>query len=110
MAGQKQPINLNAETTAKPMDRDDDDLKTMITNLTGRLKFHPTDDAENLSWANEMVKMVSYMQLMMKEKGMDNFRDYSDLDLYDEDPLPKKFKFPNIKKYVSTKNPYLHLK
>ena len=46
------------------------------------------------------------MQLMMKEKGMD----YNDLDLDDEDPLPKKFKFPNIKKYSSTEDPYLHLK
>ena len=30
--------------------------------------------------------------------------------LDDKDPLPKKFKFPEIKKYSSTEDPHLHLK
>ena len=41
----------------------------------------------------------------MKEKGMDTSMDYSDLDLDDEDPLPKKFKFPDMKKYSGTEDP-----
>ena len=50
------------------------------------------------------------MQLIMKEKGMDTSLEYSDLDLYDEDLSPKKFKFPDMKKYSGTDDPHLHLK
>ena len=51
------------------------------------------------------------MQMQMKEKGIDAPLDYTDLDLYKgSDPLPKKFKFPDMKKYMGTKDPHLHLK
>ena len=47
----------------------------------------------------------------MKEKGIDAPLDYTDLDLYKgTDPLPKKFKFPDMKMYTGTEDPYLHLK
>ena len=47
----------------------------------------------------------------MKEKGIDAPFDYTDLDLYKgSDPLPKKFKFPDMKKYSGTQDPHLHLK
>ena len=47
----------------------------------------------------------------MKEKGIDTPLDYRDLDLYKgSDPLSKKFKFPDIKKYTGTEDPHLHLK
>ena len=37
--------------------------------------------------------------------------DYTDLTLNEEDdPLPRKFEFPNMKKYSSTDDPHLHLK
>lgn len=52
---------------------------------------------------------MARMQMMMKEKGMDAPMDYADLDVGD-DPLPLKFKFPNMKKYVRTDDPYMHLK
>ena len=41
----------------------------------------------------------------MKEKGMDALMDYSDLEFDNEDLLPKKFKFPDMKKYSSTEDP-----
>ena len=51
------------------------------------------------------------MQMQMKEKGIDAPLDYTDLDLYKgSDPLPKKFKFPDMKKYTGMKDPHLHLK
>ena len=47
----------------------------------------------------------------MKEKGIDAPLDYTDLDLYKgSDPLPQKFKFPDMKKYSGTDDPHLHLK
>ena len=37
--------------------------------------------------------------------------DYTDLDLYKgDDPLPRKFKFPDMRKYSGNDDPYLHLK
>ena len=37
--------------------------------------------------------------------------DYADLTLDEEDdPLPRKYKFLNMKKYSSTDDPHLHLK
>ena len=49
--------------------------------------------------------------MQMKEKGIDAPLDYADLDLHKgNDPLPQEFKFPDMKKYTSTDDPYLHLK
>ena len=51
------------------------------------------------------------MQMMKKKKGMDALMDYTYLNLNEEDdPLPRKFKFPNIRKYFGTDDPHLHLK
>ena len=51
------------------------------------------------------------MQIQMKEKGIDAPIDYINLDLYKgSDPLPRKFKFPDMKKYLGTDDPHLHLK
>ena len=54
---------------------------------------------------------MAQMQMQMKEKGIDAPLDYTDLDLYKgSDPLPKKFKFPDMKKYTGMEDPHLHLK
>ena len=51
------------------------------------------------------------MQMMIKENDMTAPMDYVDLTLdKEDDPLPRKFKFPNMKKYSRTDGPYLHLK
>ena len=47
----------------------------------------------------------------MKEKGMDAPIDYTDLNLDEEYyPLPRKFKFPNMRKYSRIDDPHMHLK
>ena len=47
----------------------------------------------------------------MKEKDMEASFDYIDLDLYKgNDPLSRKFKFPDMRKYSENDDPYLHLK
>ena len=47
----------------------------------------------------------------MKEKGIEAPLDYIDLDLYkDSDPLPRNFKFPDMRKYSKNDDPHLHLK
>ena len=54
---------------------------------------------------------MTQIQVMMKEKGIATPMDYTDLNLDEEDdPLPQKFKFPNMKRYSGTDDPYLHLK
>ena len=58
-----------------------------------------------------MTKTMAQMQSVMKKKGLAASMDYSDLSLDgEEDPLPLKFKFPNMKKYSGTDDPHLHLK
>ena len=54
---------------------------------------------------------MAQVQIMMKEKGMTVLVSYADLTLDEEDdPLPPKFKFPNMKKYSGVNDPHLHLK
>ena len=69
------------------------------------------EDGEQSDWAKNLIKVLTQIQVMMKEKGMTIPIDYADLDLDEEDdPLPQKFKFPNMKRYSGTDDPYLHLK
>ena len=68
-------------------------------------------EAESPDWAKDMVKAMAQMKMQMKENGIDAPLNYTDLDLYKgSDPLPRKFKFPDMKKYFGTKDPHLHLK
>lgn len=51
------------------------------------------------------------MQLMMKEKGIDALINYSDLSLGEgDDPLPQKFRFPDMEKFIGVEDPHLYLK
>ena len=71
----------------------------------------PIENAEQLDWAKHMAKTMAQVQIMMKEKGITVLVDYTDLTLDgDDDPLPPKFKFPNMKKYSRVDDPHLHLK
>ena len=66
---------------------------------------------ERPDWAKHMAKTMAQVQMMMKEKGITTPSDYADLTLNKEDdPLPLKFKFPNMKKYSRIDDPHLHLK
>ena len=48
---------------------------------------------------------------MMKKKRMEAPLNYTDLDLYKgDDPLLRKFKFPDMRKYLGNDDPHLHLK
>ena len=58
-----------------------------------------------------MTKAMTQMQIMMKERGMTAPMDYTDLTLDEEDnPMPRKYKFPSMKKYSGTNDPHMHLK
>ena len=54
---------------------------------------------------------MTHVQTMMKENRIDAPLDYANLSLEREDePLPPKYRFPNMKKYSGTDDPHLHLK
>ena len=76
-----------------------------------RQRVDISENIEKSDWAKDITKTMAQMKLMMKEKGIKSPMDYTGLDL-DEggDPLPWKFKFPDMKKYVRTNDPHLHLK
>ena len=71
----------------------------------------PTEDVEWPDWAKYMAKTMAQVQIMIKEKGIATPSDYADLTLDEEDdPLPPKFKFPNMQKYSRIDDSHLHLK
>lgn len=102
------PIDLEAEIPMR--EREEDDV-TMLANPIGQKNGKQTENMEQSGWAKDLTKAVTQMQMMMKEKGMATPMDYSDLNLDEEDdPLPPKYRFPNMKKYSGTDDPHLHLK
>ena len=83
----------------------------MLEEPVNRPRIEIPREAERPDWAKDMVKAMAQMKMQMKEKGIDAPLDYTDLDLYKgSDPLPRKFKFPDMNKYSGTEDPHLHLK
>ena len=83
----------------------------MLEEPVNRLRTEISREAERPDWAKDLVKVMAQMKMQMKEKVIDAPLDYTDLDLYKgSDPLPRKFKFPDMKKYSGTEDPHLHLK
>lgn len=75
------------------------------------MNANTAENPEKLDWAKDLVKSMAQMQLMMKEKGVDAPMNYSDISLgEDDDSPPRKFRFPDMKKFTGVKDPYLHLK
>ena len=68
-----------------------------------------SENVEKIDWAKNINKVMTQMQMMMKEKGMDSPMDYVDLSLNeDDDLLPRKFKFLDMKKYTGTDDHHLY--
>ena len=69
------------------------------------------ENVEQSDWAKNVSKTMAQMQMMMKEKCKTAPMDYANLTLDEEDDhLPSKIKFPNMKKYSKIDDPLLHLK
>ena len=91
-------------------EREEDDV-TVLADLIGRRNVGQAENVEQSDWAKNLIKAMAQMQVMMKEKGMTTPIDYTDLTLDEEDdPLPHKYKFPSMKKYIGTDDPHLYLK
>ena len=68
-------------------------------------------EIEKPKWAKDLIKTMAQMQIQMKKKRIEASLDYTDLDLHKcNDPLPRKFKFPDMRKYSGNDDPHLHLK
>ena len=81
-----------------------------MTNPVGWQEVDILETVGKIDWAKNITKVVTHMQTMIKEKGIDAPLDYTNLSLEREDePLPSKYKFLNMKKYSGTDDPYLHL-
>ena len=102
------PVDLGTELPVR--DREKDDV-TVLVEPVGQRNMGQVENAKQSDWAKNLTKAMTQMQIMMKEKGMATPMDYTDLTLDEEDdPLPWKYKFPNMKKYYGTDDPHLHLK
>ena len=100
------PIDLDDEIPVK--ERVEEEI-TVIANPEKKKGVTQAESGEEPEWAKNVNKNMARMQMMMKEKGLDTTMDYEDLD-EEDDPLPPKFKFPNMKKFTGTDDPHLHLK
>ena len=101
-------VNLDTELLVREREEDD---ATVLADPIGQRNMGQTEEAEQSDWAKDMTKVMTQIQVMMKENVLTTPMDYADLTLDEEDdPLPRKFKFPNMKKYSGTDDPHLHLK
>ena len=83
----------------------------MLAEPITRQRLNIPKEMENPDWAKNLIKTMGQMQIQMKKKGIEAPLDYTDLDLYkDNDPLPRKFKFPDMRKYSGNDDPHLYLK
>ena len=105
------PIGLIDLDTELPVrEREEDDV-TVLANPIGWKNVGQAENGEQSDWAKNLTKTMAQIQMMMKENGMTTPMDYTDQTLDEEDdPLPHKYKFPSMKKYSGTDDPYLHLK
>ena len=102
--------SVDLDTKLLVRNREEDDV-TVLADTIGQRNMGQVKNIEQSDWAKNLTKTMAQMQMMMKENGMTTPMDYADLILDEEDdPLPRKFKFPNMKKYSGTDDPYLHLK
>ena len=102
------PVDLDTELPVR--DRKEDDM-TVLADPIGQKTMVQTKDVEQSNWAKNITKAMNQMQIIMKEKGVTTPMDYTDLTLNEaNDPLPWKFKFPDMKKHSGTDDPHLHLK
>ena len=83
----------------------------MLAEPITRQRLDISKEIEKPDWAKDLIKTMTQIQIQIKKKGMEAPLDYTDLDLYKgDDPLPRKFKFPEIRKYSGNNDPHLHLK
>ena len=102
------PVDIGTELLVREREKNE---VTVLADPIGRRNMGRAENIEQSNWAKNLTKAMTQMHLMMKEKGIATPMDYADLDLDEEDdPLPQKFKFPNMKRYSGTDDPYLHLK
>ena len=85
-APQYRPFDLDAETSEKqPMEGDQE---TLLVEPITRQRLDVLEEIEKSDWAKDLIKTMAQMQIQMKEKGMGDPLDYTDLDLYKgNDPL-----------------------
>ena len=83
----------------------------MIAEPITRQRLNIPKEIEKSDWAKDLIKTMAQMHIQIKKKGIEAPLDYTDLDLYKgDDPLQRKFKFPNMRKYSRNDDPHLHLK
>ena len=87
------------------------DQETLLAEPITRQRLDIPKEIEKPDWAKDLMKTMKQMQIQMKKKGIEAPLDYTDLDLYKgNDPLPRKFKFLDMRKYSGNDDPHLHLK
>ena len=86
-------------------------MEKLLTNPAGRQEADISETVRKTDWDKNITKVMTHVQTMMKEKGIGAPLDYTNLSLErGDEPLPPKYRFPNMKKYSGTDDPHFHLK
>lgn len=100
--------DMVAEMIGKmPFGEEDSETRTVLGEP---LKEKALADPTESKWIKDMKRQMDQLQTAMKKHGLNSNFANLDLDLEEEVPLPPKYKFPNMRKYSSIDDPYLHLK
>ena len=76
----------------------------------------PTAPPVNLTQSklSEKVKILAnrmgQLEFLLKKKSTIRSRDYTDLSLFKDEPLPEDFKLPNFTQFNGTSDPRVHLR
>ena len=91
----------------RPLDEEDSETRTIVGEpLKGKQKV--AENSAEPEWEKDMRKQMDQMQAIIKKLGTNH--DFPNLDLEKDEPLPPKYRFPNMKKYDGTDDPYMHLR
>ena len=86
-------------------------MEKLLTNSAGRQEADISETVRKTDWAKNITKVMTHVQTMMKEKEIDAPLDYTNLSLErGDEPLPPKYRFPNMKKYSGTDDLHLYMK
>ena len=89
------------------MDEGDSETRTIVGEPL-KEKQKVAENSAEPEWKKDMKEQMDQLKAAMKKCGLHH--NFTNLDLKENEPLPLKYRFSDIKKYDRTNDPHLHLR
>ena len=91
---------------------EDDEYYHAIRGTLPQLTTKPINltKSESLEEVKILVYKMAKLEFSLKEKSAIRSRNYTDLLLFKDEPVPEDFKLPNFTKFNGTGDPRVHLR